>query len=74
MIRALGNLSLNFSLDFLPSPENYFSQNGSERYTGSSNKKTGIGSMPSHTTFPHDGLVPFQSILLTEEFEIAHTS
>ena len=30
--------------------------------------------MPSHTTFPHDGLVLFQSILLTEEFEIAHTS
>lgn len=58
MVRALHNFQLtNFLQDFLPPPE---------MEQGLPNKKTGIGSMPFHTTFPHDGIVQFRSILLTE--------
>ena len=37
-------------------------------------RRTRIGSVPPHTAFPHDGIVLFQSNLLTEEFEKAHKS
>ena len=38
-------------------------KNGNEGYTGSPNKKTGIGSMISKLTFPQDDIVQFRSIL-----------
>ena len=44
-------------------------KNESEGYAGSPNKKTGIGSVPSTTSFSHDGIAPFPSILSTEEFK-----
>ena len=37
-------------------------KNESEGYAGSPNKKTGIGSVPSTTSFSHDGTVPFPGI------------
>ena len=44
-------------------------KNGTKKYTGSASKKTGIGSVPSQPTFPHDDIVLLRSILLTKEFK-----
>ena len=53
----------------MPTAEIYFMKIGSEGNTRLRNKKTGIGSVSSHTTSPHDGKVSFRSTLLTKGFK-----
>ena len=53
----------------MPTAEIYFMKIGSGGNTRLRNKKTGIGSVSSHTTSPNDGKVPFRSTLLTKGFK-----
>ena len=68
-MQALGNFWLKkIFLSFLSPPKNYFIKNWRRGYTGSPNKNTSTGFLPSTNIFSQGAIILFVSILLIEEF------